>query len=300
MSGRKLAAVLVIFAAGQTQVTDACAFGITLKRLADGTNDICEKLIGNRVSTFDPDVGEICAKVPDSDVECKAKCTQLEASKQRKLAQLKDEAAEDARKGGERFARGYSKSNKDEFCKLKTGWHLSDEQCQASFSEGEKLVTEEVERYNESERQRIQQRLAESESEKLKAYNLQKFYDSDNFQRLKQSVAAIAANARIDVSLQEQSRQREIANQSGYINKSAMHALGAQIVDSRAKLSESLKIYAKHGGKAKDASSISKLIKQCNIQEDILVRMYILAETGHMTPPDSNEQTLWSLAGACL
>lgn len=297
-----LAATLAISTVMTAPPVQASGLTDSLTQLLGGRSDFCSKLLSNRISKLDPTQTENCRQVSDTDAECRARCNKIADEDKAAAQAAKQSARETAFSVGKQSEHGSSKHTKESFCgsNFTRPGKLTESECSDAFSSGILAEQEEVAKKAEAELQSRNSLIEQSNKERDRIKSLQTFYLSKEFIRLRTSIAALSKQARIELAEKEQQREKSIARQSGFIDKSRMHALGSQIVDARQSQNSALQEYKKAGGESKTLDEIRSKLVVCGFTLEILQAMFIYAETGHLNTPTESEKEIWRKIGSCI
>jgi len=121
----------------------------------------------------------------------------------------------------------------------------------------EKYIKEEEARKRENDAQVAEEKKIQDELERKK----QICYSSKKYLLYEQQEMIIIHNVSLELSRNRQKFEREISNESGMVNKSAVYAIGKDIVVAKRNLNEAWNKYKRLGGKASSPSKVSHSLK---------------------------------------
>lgn len=285
----------------RTLIACQFAFAATLAHAIDFTallpnrrSEFCESVLAGRFTSRATMLEQRCEKVANDDAECKAKCDELTAPLRSERAQTNADAKrrEDSIKrsnalyeaknsGSMKNYPGRQNTTSEQYCESVT--QISNEECQSAFNEGATAADAEI----------LQ---GKRHSEHIKT-----LLKSPAYRRAISAVAVGVNYYSVESSLRSQVRQREIATQSGFIDKAEMHRLGAVIVDGREKIASAFKEYSANGGKLNTPSAIASAYTACLADRRLSSNFRTLALSGAFySQPSPNELAEFSTFAECF
>lgn len=251
--------------------------------LGDRRSEFCTSVLDGRITTQTTLMARQCEKVSPADSECKAKCDEMVAAVLAEEQQRRDamRRKDDEIKRNNAISRaefngsmknhpGREFTSADTYCA--TVADLPQEECESAFSDGARKADEKL---------ALEQAAENKFNARIK---------TTSFAKAMNAIRIGIYSSSIDSSLKEQSRQRSIANQSGYINKSEMHRLGTMVVDGQNKVQTAFRSYIENGGRLKTPSSVAAAYKTCSEKNAISSTFISLAIFGFFRSQPTDDE----------
>lgn len=162
-------------------------------------------------------------------------------------------------------SKNMSQSKMDDCIEVKKMAKAREEQqrkAAALAEEQEKLRAEKREQWLKAEEEKNKDRIEKEQQKQIS----NQFFDSAEYNKMVAVYKFLDASRKITDAKNEQQRQKDIAEQSGYINQSVMYNTGVTIVDSTKAKDEAFNNYRKLGGTAANPIILDKRHNQdCNM-----------------------------------
>jgi hypothetical protein len=130
--------------------------------------------------------------------------------------------------------------------------------------ERQKQINEEMKQQRKLEEQENNEKIKKEHQEQIK----KEFINSTKYKKMVSVYMFLDASIKITHAKNEQLRQKKIAEQSGYINQTAMYNAGVTIIDSTKIKNDAFNSYKKFGGTAANAAILDKRHNQdCNMKD---------------------------------
>lgn len=178
------------------------------------------------------------------------------------------------------------------------------------FSEDECLKTaatlktqREIELKKQEEDRLQAARQKERERENLKKQTEQvnqDFINSPTFDKLLVVGKFLDAHKKIENAQKEQTRQKEIGNQSGYVNTSAIYNAGVTIVDNKELKKQLFQDYKKLGGIATNDAELIKLRDNCKKLDGWPIIAFYIAGVGWQIKWDETKRNDVIATASCF
>lgn len=167
-----------------------------------------------------------------------------------------------------------------------------------------KIATElrnEITTEREKKRQAQQEKEREKENLKKQAEQVnQDFINSPTFDKILVVGKFLDAHKKIENAQKEQTRQKEIGNQSGYVNTSAIYNAGVTIVDNKELKKQLFQDYKKLGGIATNDAELIKLRDNCKKLDGWPIIAFYIAGVGWQIKWDETKRNDVIATASCF